>query len=195
MCELTGAYGDGWIPVMMPLDEYRTRLGWIEDARRRHGRETEPFDVAVRSYVVAHEDHEVAHRMMDHPLIKGLCLSLPDWLYKTVGSEHPLGDGFHGLRSYIPSGIPRDEALQLIERVPFELVHQYMLHGTPDDMVNGMSPYIEAGASLVVLHNMGFLADPGTSASSLRLLVDTVEQADARFNRPLGETIEELVLR
>ncbi len=195
MCELTGAYGDGWIPVMMPLDEYRTRLGWIEEARRRHGREAQPFDVAVRSYVVAHEDHETAHRMLDHPLIKGLCLSLPDWLYKTVGSEHPLGDGFHGLRSYIPSGIPREEALQLIDRVPFELVHQYMLHGTPDDMVDGMSPYIEAGASLIVLHNMGFLADPSTSAASLRLLVETVQQANARFNRPLGEAIEELVLR
>ena len=49
--------------------------------------------------------------MLDHPLVKGLCLSLPDWLYKTVGADHPMGDGFHGLSSYIPSGIPKDEAL------------------------------------------------------------------------------------
>jgi phthiodiolone/phenolphthiodiolone dimycocerosates ketoreductase len=195
MCELTGTYADGWVPVMMPIEDWKTRLGWIEAARERAGRQGDPFTPAVRSYVVAHEDHETAHRLLDHPLVKGLCLSLPDWLYKTVGADHPMGDGFHGLSSYIPSGIPKDEALTLIDRIPFELVHQYMLHGTPDDLVEGMTPYVDAGASLVILHNMGFLADPSTSATSFRLLVDTVRQVDARFNRSAAQAIEELVLR
>lgn len=195
MCELTGVYADGWIPVMMPVEDWRTRLDWIRDAQRRHGRDDAAVVPAVRSYVVAHEDHEVAHRMLDHPLVKGLCLSLPDWLYKTVGSAHPMGDGFHGLRSYIPSGIPREEALELIERIPFDLVHQYMLHGTPDDMVAGMTPYVEAGATHVVLHNMGFLADPKTAPASFRLLTETVEQVDAVFNRQPARDVEELVLR
>jgi len=182
MCELTGAYGDGWIPVMMPIEDYRTRLGWINDARARRGRDGASFAAAVRSYVVPNVDHDAAHRMLEHPLIKGLCLSLPDWLYKTVGADHPMGDGFHGLSSYIPSGIPREEALAMIERVPFELVHQYMLHGTPDDMVAGMRPYVDAGASYVVLHNMSFLADPRGARGAFRLLGETVQEADRAFN-------------
>lgn len=183
MCELTGAFGDGWIPVMMPVADWSERLGWINDARQRHGRADEGFVPAIRSYVVAHEDHNAAHRMLNHPLIKGLCLSLPDWLYKTVGASHPLGDGFHGLRSYIPSGIPREEALRLIEAVPFELVHQYMLHGTPDDIVTAIEPYVEAGATHIILHNMGFLADPKSATTSFRLLAEATRLADRRFNR------------
>jgi phthiodiolone/phenolphthiodiolone dimycocerosates ketoreductase len=195
MCEITGALADGWVPVMMPVEEYRARLGWIADAARRHGRRPGSVVAAVRSYVVPHEDHETAHRMLDHPLVKGLCLSLPDWLYKTVGSAHPLGDGFHGLRSYIPSGIPRDEALALIDRIPFELVHQYMLHGTPDDLVAGMAPYVEAGATYVVLHNMGFLAEPRTAAMAFRLLAETVQEADRVFNAGWRQEIGEPALR
>jgi phthiodiolone/phenolphthiodiolone dimycocerosates ketoreductase len=194
MCEIAGRYADGWIPVMMPLESYRERLGWILGARLASGRDDDPFVIAVRSYVVSHEDHDVAHRMMDHPLVKGLCLSLPDWLYQTVGASHPMGDGFHGLTSYIPSGMPRDEALRLIDRIPFELVHQYMLHGTPDDMVEGMRPYVEAGASHVVLHNMGFLADPATAASSFRLLRETVQEVDRTFNGARSD-VPQLALR
>ncbi len=193
MCELTGRLADGWVPVMMPLDAYQERMGWIDAARRGAGREEEPFTWALRSYVVPHTDHETAHRLMDHPLVKGLCLSLPDWLYRTVGAQHPMGDGFHGLKEYIPSGIPREEALALIDRIPFELVHQYMLHGTPDDMIEGVTPYVEAGATHIVLHNMGFLADPGSARQAFRLLADTVALAESTFNAPAGEP--ELALR
>ncbi len=184
MCEIAGALGDGWLPVMLPIEEYRTRVEWINESRRTHGRLADPFVFAVRSYVALGDDHEQVHRLMDHPLVKGLALSLPDWLYKTVGAEHPLGDGFHGLRSYIPAGMPQDTALELIDRIPFDVIHQYMLHGTPDEVVDGMAPYVDAGASHVVLLNLGYLADPQTLIRSDRLLSEVVEVADAAFNRP-----------
>ena len=183
MCEIAGAHGDGWLPVMLPIEEYRTRLSWILDSRRKSGRESRPFTAAVRSYVALGEDHDEVHRLMDHPLVKGLVLSLPDWLYRTVGAEHPLGEGFHGLASYIPAGMPRQTALELIDRIPFELVHRYMLHGTPDEVVGQMSPYVEAGASHVILLNLGYLADPRTLTSSFRLLTEVVQVADDAFNR------------
>lgn len=189
MCRITGAYGDGWLPVNMPIAEYRERLGWIRNGMRLAGRDPASFTAAVRSYVVMGEDHEKVHRMLDHPLVKGLCLSLPDWLYQAVGGEHPLGEGFHGLRSYIPSGLPRDEALRLIERIPFELVHEYMWHGSPDDLVRKMTQHVDAGASHVILHNMGFLADPSTAPSSFRLLADVVQEVDEKINRPAAAPV------
>jgi phthiodiolone/phenolphthiodiolone dimycocerosates ketoreductase len=183
MCEITGRYGDGWLPVMLPIEEYRTRVAWIEEARRVHGRLGDPFVHAVRSYVALGEDHEEVHRQMAHPLVKGLALSLPDWLYKTIGAEHPLGDGFHGLRSYIPAGMPRETALELIDRIPFEVIHRYMLHGSPDEVVEGMAPFVDAGAGHVILLNLGYLADPRTLMTSDRLLTEVVQVADATFNR------------
>jgi phthiodiolone/phenolphthiodiolone dimycocerosates ketoreductase len=182
MCDITGAYGDGWIPVMMPIDHWRERLGWINESRARNNRLHEPFTPAVRAYCVPHEDHEIAHQMMDHPLIKGLVLSLPDWMYKIYGAEHPMGDGFYGLSEYIPSGIGRDEALELFGRIPFELVHDYMAHGTPDDIVDQITPYVEAGAEHIILHNMSFLAHPREALSSFRLIKEAAYEANRRFN-------------
>jgi hypothetical protein len=45
----------------------------------------------------------------------------------------------------------------------------------------------------VVLHNMGFLADPGSARQAFRLLGDTVALADGTFNAPAAEP--ELALR
>ena len=184
MCEITGKHAEGWVPVNMPIDEWRKRLGWIHDAARASGRDTASFSAAIRSYVVMEEDHEKAHRMLNHALVKALCLSLPDWLYGTVGGEHPLGEGFHGLQSYIPSGLSREDALRLIGRIPFDLVHEYMWHGSPDDLLRKMTPYVEEGASHVVLHNMTFLADPRSAAASFRLLAEVVHEVDEKLNRP-----------
>lgn len=189
MCEIAGAHGDGWLPVMLPIDEYRTRVGWIEASRRAHGRASTPFTYAVRSYVALGDDHDEVHRLMDHPLVKGLALSLPDWLYKTIGAEHPLGDGFHGLRSYIPAGMSKETALELIDRIPFDVIHRYMLHGSPDEVVEQMTPYVDAGATHVVLLNLGYMADPQTLIRSDRLLTDVVELADAAFNEPARRAI------
>jgi phthiodiolone/phenolphthiodiolone dimycocerosates ketoreductase len=183
MCDITGRLGDGWIPVMMPIDDWKTRLDWINESRARNGRLDEPFTPAVRAYCVAHEDHETVHQMMHHPLIKGLVLSLPDWMYKNYGADHPMGNGFHGLSEYIPSGIDRETALGLIEKIPFELVHDYMAHGDPDEIVDSLEPYVEAGATHIVLHNMTFLANPRAARSSFRLIAEAAQEAKRRFNR------------
>jgi phthiodiolone/phenolphthiodiolone dimycocerosates ketoreductase len=189
MCALAGELADGWLPVNMPIDDYRQRLTWIRDSARAHGRDPASLTTTIRSYVVMGEDHERVHALLEHPLIKALCLSLPDWLYGSVGGQHPLGEGFHGLRSYIPSGLSREDALELIDRVPFQLVHDYMWHGSPDDFVRKARPYVEEGASHVILFNMGHLADPGGSLEAFRLLRDVVVEFDRAFNGQAAERV------
>jgi phthiodiolone/phenolphthiodiolone dimycocerosates ketoreductase len=143
----------------------------------------DPFTFAVRSYVALGEDHDEVHRRMAHPLVKGFALCLPDWLYKTVGAEHPLGDGFHGLTSYIPAGMTKETALELIDRIPFDVIHRYMLHGSPNEVVAEMAQFVDAGASHIILLNLGYLADPRTILESDRLLTDAVQLADVTFNQ------------
>ncbi len=184
MCEITGRYGDGWLPVKLPLDAYRERLGWIHDAMRTAGRDPIGLTAAMRSYVALAEDHERAHELIDHTLVKGYVLSLPDWIFKSMGAEHPLGKDFHGLTSYIPAGMPREEALDAIGRIPFELVHEYFLHGTPTDVVDQMRPYVAAGATTQIMLNLGVLADPSAVVSSSRLFAEIVQEAARAFDQP-----------
>jgi phthiodiolone/phenolphthiodiolone dimycocerosates ketoreductase len=181
MCELAGRYGDGWLPMKLPIDDYRTRLSWIHDARRAIGRDPSTFTAAMRSYAALAEDHDEAHRLINHPLLKGYVLSLPDWIFKTMGAEHPLGKDFHGLTSYIPAGMPKEEALDAIRRVPFELVHEYFLHGTPADVVEQIRPYVDAGGTEHIILNLGVLADPSTVISSSRLFSEIVQEAERAF--------------
>jgi len=183
MCQIAGRYGDGWLPMKLPVEEYRIRLGWIHDAMLTNGRDPAELTAAMRSYAALSDDHDRAHQLIDHPLVKGYVLSLPDWIYKTMGAEHPLGEDFHGLTSYIPAGIPKEEALEAIGRIPFELVHEYFLHGTPTDVIDQMRPYVEAGATVQIMLNMGVLADPSTVVRSSRLFSEVVEEA-ARAFRP-----------
>jgi phthiodiolone/phenolphthiodiolone dimycocerosates ketoreductase len=186
MCELTGRFGDGWLPVKLPIEEYRKRLGWVHDAMRYHGRDPSRLTAAMRSYVALAEEHDQAHRLIDHPLVKGYALSLPDWIFKTMGAEHPLGDGFHGLTSYIPAGMAKEEALDAIQRIPFDLVHEYFMHGTPADVVQQMRPYVDAGSSVQIILNMGVLADRSPVHSS-RLYSEVVEEADLVFQPAAAE--------
>ena len=181
MCELTGRYGDGWLPVKLPVEEYRRRLGWIHDAMWANGRDPSGLTAAMRSYVALSDDHDRAHELIDHPLVKGYVLSLPDWIYQSMGSEHPLGEDFHGLTSYIPAGMPRQEALDAIGRIPFELVHEYFLHGTPSDVVDQMRPYVDLGASVQIMLNLGVLADPSAVVRSSRLFSEVVQEAERAF--------------
>jgi phthiodiolone/phenolphthiodiolone dimycocerosates ketoreductase len=182
MCAIAGRYGDGWLPVTLPIDEYRTRVGWINESRREHGRLDDPFTFAVRSYVALGEDHDEVHRRMANPLVKGFALCLPDWLYKTVGADHPLGDGFHGLTQYIPAGMSKETALELIDRIPFDVIHRYMLHGSPAEVVADMAEFVDAGSTHVILLNLGYLADPSTILESDRLLTQVIELANETFN-------------
>jgi phthiodiolone/phenolphthiodiolone dimycocerosates ketoreductase len=189
---MTGRYGDGWLAVKLPVEEYRTRLGWIHSAMRANGRDPATFSAAMRSYAALADDHERAHQLIDHPLVKGYVLSLPDWLFKSMGAEHPLGEDFHGLTSYIPAGMPREDALDAIGRIPFELVHEYFLHGTPADVVDQMRPYVDVGASVLIMLNLGVLADPSSVVRSSRLFYEVVEEA-ARAFEPVPASPADLV--
>lgn len=181
MCEITGRHADGWLPVKLPVDEYRQRLGWIHAAMRANGRDPTTFTAAMRSYVALADDHDRAHRLIEHPLVKGYVLSLPDWIFQSMGFEHPLGQDFSGLTSYIPAGMPKDEALAAIGRIPFELAHEYFLHGTPADVVDQMRPYVDVGATVQIMLNLGVLADPSAVVRSSRLFTEVVQEADRVF--------------
>ena len=184
MCEMTARYGDGWLPVKIPLEEYRSRLEGMLAGISASGRDPSKFTAAMRCYVALDEDHERAHELMNHPLVKGYVLSLPDWIYKSMGFEHPLGEDFHGLTSYIPAGLSKDDALEIIGRIPFELVHEYFLHGSPSDVVSQMRPYVDVGATVITMLNLGVLADPRTVVKSSRLFGSIVQEADRAFGGP-----------
>jgi len=177
MLGITGRLADGWLPTNMPPAEYARRLGIIEAAATKEGRDFSNFTPALWAYTVVAPDHEESHRILNETLPKGFQLVLPSEEYERRGYSHPLGSGFVGLRDYIPTRLARDDALKAIGQIPEEISHDHTLHGTPDDIVAAIKEFEAVGVQHVVPWNITFLGDPSKIKESYHLLDDVLASA------------------
>lgn len=176
MCRITGELADGWLPTLLPVDDYAERLGDIRDAARAAGRGPDAILPGMWTYTVVAEDHETAHRLLDHPMVKAFQMILPDAFFQERGATHPLGDGYYGLTSYVPTRFGREEALQAVNAIPFEVVHDATLHGTPAEIAAKVERYASVGLRHIALWNVTFFADPALIGPSFGLLRDAVQE-------------------
>ncbi len=170
MLALTGRYADGWLPTMMTVAEYREKLAAIREAAVEAGRDPEAITPGMLAYVVVDEDRSAVPNLLDHLLVKGLCLLLPTEIFRRFGFEPPFGEGTSGFHDYVPSLFARDDAMKVIRKVPREVVEYFTLHGTPDDVAAQVSALAAAGLRHIVLWNITAFADPARAKSSFQCL-------------------------
>lgn len=175
MLTLTGKYADGWLPTMMTPAEYGQKLAAIRKASTDAGRSDAAVTPGMLAYVVVDEDRNAVPQLLDHLLVKGLCLLLPGEIFKRFGFEPPFGEGSAGFHDYVPSLFGREEAIKVIQKVPREVVEYFTLHGTPEDVAQQVIALAEAGLRHVVLWNITAFADPGRAKSSFQCM-DRVKQ-------------------
>ena len=176
MLDITGRLADGWLPWWIPLEEFTESLSRIRSSATSAGRDPDAVTPAMWCYVVAAEDHEETHRLLNHRLPKSQLLIGPSEAFEERGSKHPLGHGFSGLRDYIPTRYGREEILSAIDAIPEEIAHDLTLHGTPDELVAIAREYEAAGLRHIVLWNMSFFADMSLVRESFAL-VDEIATA------------------
>jgi phthiodiolone/phenolphthiodiolone dimycocerosates ketoreductase len=169
MCRVAGELGDGWLPAMITPEDYAERAGRIQKARAGAGREQDPFTFGLFVFTVVAPDLDAAELLLDHPFVKGMCLTLPAAAYERHGVPHPLGESAVGMTEYIPGRYGREEILGMIDAIPRELVREYVPHGSPDDITRQLEPYVRAGLEHVVLLNVTPLADLSLARESFAL--------------------------
>jgi phthiodiolone/phenolphthiodiolone dimycocerosates ketoreductase len=172
---ILGQLADGWLPTNMPIEEWKQRREAIRQTAIEAGRDPDAITYSVWSYVVTDESHDECHRMLDALLVKDLCVALPWEVFKRHGHSHPLGERAFGMTDYIPSRLSRERALEVINAVPFEVCHEFIIHGTPEEIAEYVEPYIEAGATHIALQNVTFAADERKLSSSFRLMSELVK--------------------
>jgi len=174
MCDITGRLADGWLPTLMPTDVYTNRLQIIRDSAAKAGRDPDAITPALWHYAVVTNDHEAAHRIIDTPLIRAYMLVLHASTFERHGYDHPFGKGFDGIRDYIPTRVGREEALKAAASVPDDVLHENVLHGTPDEIASIVREYEAIGCKHVVLWNITFLGDMTLIRDSYRLMDDVL---------------------
>lgn len=154
MLEITGRYGDGWLPSYpMEAGDYASRLAAVRRAAEDAGRDPKSIVAGYQMYSVAAADHDTAHEILARPLAGAMALVAAAWEWERVGRKHPLGANFEGLRDYVPEWYSDDELKEAIAQYDPEVFHDIVAHGTPTEIVSQIEPFIEAGLEHVVLVN------------------------------------------
>jgi phthiodiolone/phenolphthiodiolone dimycocerosates ketoreductase len=169
MLELVGRQGDGWLPTKSTPEQYADRLRTIRRSAEDAGRDPAGITPSMLGYVLCAPDEETLTRMCLHPLIRMLCVLLPEGVYRDHGVPAPFsgGSGFH---SFIPSRVDRAEAERVVAAIPPEVVRYAAFCGTAQQIADQVGAYVEAGLRDVVLWNVTGLADPALTGFSYRVL-------------------------
>lgn len=159
MLEITGRYGDGWLPSYpMEPSDYAERLERIRKSADEVGRDPASIIPGYQMYAIVVDDHETAHEILASPLAGAMSLVAPAWQWERTGRQHPFGAGFEGLRDYVPEWYSKDELEAAVAHYDPEIFHDLVAHGTADEVAKQVEPFIDAGLEHAVFVNMAPLA-------------------------------------
>ena len=175
MLRLAGRYADGWLPSY-PMDAagYAERLSAVRSACREAGRDPASITAGYHAYIVPAEDHETSHRMLAAPLAGAMSLVASAANWERSGRRHPLGDGFQGLRDYVPEWYSAEELQAAVAAYYPDVLHDQVAHGTAAEVAAFFEPFAEAGLEHLVVSNVGPLAGIEYLGSSSAVLKEAV---------------------
>lgn len=146
MLELTGRYGDGWLPYVVPSPEdYAEKLGAVHHAARHAGRRPEDITASLSCILLLGRDAGQVRALLRSPMARYLALLTPAPLWRSVGAEHPLGPRHRGFVDMMPERLDIAEVRAAMASVPEEVVGLAAMVGTPDQIVDRIHTLAEAG--------------------------------------------------
>ncbi|TAK32945.1 MAG: LLM class flavin-dependent oxidoreductase [Chloroflexota bacterium] len=179
MLEITGQFGDGWIPQMLDPQEYGSKLKQIRQAAGKAGRDPNAIRAGLTALLVIAKTHEEAHKLLENPFVKVLSVLFPSDMYlKYAGVPHPLGHPFNGFNSWIPTRFSREAALEVIDKIPSEVVHETIFHGSPEDLAEQVINFGHQGMQHAALWNMTYCAGMDHLRPSFNLMVELLKYVD-----------------
>jgi phthiodiolone/phenolphthiodiolone dimycocerosates ketoreductase len=169
MLRITGTLGDGWLPTKMDPEDYRARLGAIEDAGRDAGRPG-AVEPGMLAYVLAAPDEATLAELCARPLVRLLCVLLPPAVFERFGGSAPLGAGAAGFHEFIPTTVERAEAERIVAAIPPDVVRYYTFHGDAERIAAQVREYARAGLRHLVMWNVTAFAEPTLARWSFQVL-------------------------
>jgi phthiodiolone/phenolphthiodiolone dimycocerosates ketoreductase len=169
MLRLAGEYGDGWLPTKMSPDAYRTSLDAIHAGAKDVGRSIDHFTPGMLGYVLIGPDEESVQRLLASPMIRMLCILMPNQVFESLGVPPPLG-GAGGFHDFIPTRVPRAEVDRIVEAIPPRVSKHYAFAGTVEQLVEEIGSYHAAGLRHLVMWNITGLGDPDLARFSFKAM-------------------------
>jgi phthiodiolone/phenolphthiodiolone dimycocerosates ketoreductase len=170
MLEMTGEFGDAWIPFSHTPESYQKCLnGPIKKGAERAGRSLSEIEPAFLGATSISNDHEQARKDIERAAKRFLVL-LPNVLQmvapqiKHPGNPHTLVHWMSHLKAEDMKVIS-----ETAEQIPSELALQTVFWGTPDDCIGQVEKFYKAGCRHVIFGLRG--RDPNSSIQLLSKVV------------------------
>lgn len=158
MLKIAAEFGDGWLPTLLPPQQYGDRLKEIQKHRERLGK-TSSFTAALWNWCILDEDPSACHQMKSTPIARAFALLYPSSEWSRLGFEHPFGSDFYSPTDYVPMRFSREKTLDAIERVPDEVLDEFYMMGDAETIIKMLEEYARVGLKHIILWNVTGMFD------------------------------------
>lgn len=158
MLRAAGRYGDAYFPAIAhPPRDYAQRLDIVRSAASDAGRDPADILPALQLFIVTGRTRDDVDEALDSELLRLFGLNASDEVFARFGAQHPLGEGFSGAQDLLPHAIDEQTALSYAAAIPPEVVRDFVVHGTPDEIVDQVAHWRDCGVRYVVALNLSIL--------------------------------------
>ena len=147
---LTGRYADGWLPIGTNPEDYAEQLEVIRVAAAEAERPVPEASVLWVTLFGESRD-QVGGLLEELPAFKLICIFGDAALWARYGLEHPAGPECRGHLDVIPHALDPGELRKLAPSIPMEMVDEFVLMGTAEEVAARIRPFAEAGAQHLLL--------------------------------------------
>jgi phthiodiolone/phenolphthiodiolone dimycocerosates ketoreductase len=171
MLELTGRYGDGWVPALKQTpEEYRARLAAIRAGGAAAGRSMDAFVPAqVMLCALGESRDQMIDTAMNSRLGAAMALLVPAEVWRQHGREHPLGASHKGFIDIVPPRVTEEQIDQAKRTMTPEMLMSSMYAGSASEIRDEVAPLVDAGARYFIVSNIGAALTGGSPKDFLRL--------------------------
>jgi phthiodiolone/phenolphthiodiolone dimycocerosates ketoreductase len=158
MLRATGRYADAWFPAaLLSPEQYADGLQQVRAAADDAGRNPNSIIAANFQFVVTGRSSREVEEALDSVLLRVFALNIPAWAWAEHGAEHPLGANFGGFQDILPQTFDEQTALAHADAAPLSLIKQFVLTGTPDEVIDRLAKWRDHGVNYPVLCNISVL--------------------------------------
>jgi phthiodiolone/phenolphthiodiolone dimycocerosates ketoreductase len=154
MLRIAGRYADAYFPSFphRPVD-YKQRLDVVRSAASDAGRDPMSIIPAMQLFVVAGRTRADVDEALESEVLRVFGLNASDEVFARHGARHPLGAGFSGGQDLLPHDMDEQTALSHAAAVPSSVLREFLLNGTPDEVIEQAAQWRDNGVRYLVLIN------------------------------------------
>ena len=175
---------DGWISYLPPCGSPEMYAQQVQDLRRgteEAGRDPDDLIIMFGTTCVVADTEARVELACQSPALRWDAAALcPDGeaFRRMCGRDNPLGADWSYPRDLIPMDIGRDDALAIVDQMSADDVRATRFCGTPQQVADQLQPYVDGGATHVMLNNYAELVlsgDFGDSTGGGRTMLELID--------------------